>query len=202
MTTTPPFVPLGPRFSAALTLAAEWHGAQYRKGTGIPYVAHLLAVAALALEHGASEDTAIAALLHDAVEDQGGAATLQRIRERFGDAVAGIVAACSDTDVEPKPPWRERKEAYVAAIAHKSPEACLVSLADKVHNARAILLDLRTHGDAVWSRFTGGRDGTLWYYRALCAAFAGRTPPALWNQLNESVAAMGQLAEGPAAGAA
>lgn len=181
---------LSPRFTAALAYASELHGTQTRKGTEIPYVAHLLAVASLVIEHGGDEDAAIAALLHDASEDQGGAETLRRIRARFGDTVAEIVDACSDTDVTPKPPWRARKEAYIADIAHKSHGAVLVSLADKVHNARAILNDHVEIGDELWGRFTGGKDGTLWYYRALADAFAARTSGGLLRQLQETVAAL------------
>jgi (p)ppGpp synthase/HD superfamily hydrolase len=168
------------RFEEALALATRLHRHQRRKGTDIPYAAHLLGVAAIALEIGADEDQAIAALLHDAVEDQGGQPTLDEIRARFGDRVAAMVAA--NTDGEPdaetgrKAPWRERKEAYVAAMAHKSADALLVSLADKTHNARAILDDLAVHGAALWSRFSGGRDGTLWYYDALARAFLHRLP--------------------------
>lgn len=164
--------PLTERFTRALTLACDLHRTQARKGTQIPYVAHLLGVASIALEHGAAEDEAIAAVLHDAVEDQGGAPTLARIRTEFGEAVAEIVAGCTDTDVEPKPPWRARKEEYIAKIATKSASTRLVSAADKLHNARAILADLRVIGDDLWARFTGGKDGTLWYYRSLVDAFA------------------------------
>lgn len=179
--------PLGPRFSTALVLANELHGSQFRKSTVVPYVAHLLAVAALVIEHGGDEDEAIAALLHDAVEDQGGQPMLERIRSRFGSRVADIVAACSDADVIPKPPWQKRKEDYIASIAHKSPSALLVSLADKVHNARSIAEDLENHGDAVWGRFTGKQKGTCWYYGELLKAFKGRTPPDLWNKLRDAV---------------
>jgi GTP pyrophosphokinase len=181
---------LGPRFSDALAFANEVHGAQLRKGTTIPYIAHLLAVAALVIEAGGSEDAAMAALLHDAVEDQGGRAMLDRIHARFGAEVAEIVEACTDADVAPKPPWRERKEAYVAAIPHKSKDALLVSLADKVHNAGAILNDYREIGEPLWSRFNGGRAGTLWYYRALADALRGRTPTALWQRLEDAVVAL------------
>jgi (p)ppGpp synthase/HD superfamily hydrolase len=186
--------PLGPRFRDALQFASEAHATQRRKGKSTPYIAHLLAVAALVIENGGDEDTAIAALLHDAVEDQGGRAMLERIQVRFGAKVAGIVEECSDTDVVPKPPWVERKRAYVAAIPHKSPEGRLVSLADKVHNAREILGDYRQQGEALWSRFAGGREGTLWYYRALTDAFRGRGPVPLWQQLEETVVEMERLA--------
>src|SRR5919202_957739 len=148
------------RFEEALTFAARLHSAQVRKGTTVPYVSHLLAVAAVALEHGADEDEAIAALLHDAVEDQGGAATREEIRRRFGDRVAEIVDGCTDAETTPKPPWRERKERYVSHIASAPPSVRLVSAADKLHNARSILADLRTCGEGVWDRFRGGKEGT------------------------------------------
>lgn len=182
------------RFRDALTYACELHADQKRKGTDIPYVAHLLAVASLALEHGASEDEAIAALLHDAVEDQGGRATGDEIRRRYGDAVADIVQACSDTDVQPKPPWRERKEAYVAHLEHAPRAVRLVSACDKLHNARAILADYRIHGDALWSRFSGGRDGTLWYYRALAAGFLRLLPGPLADEIDRVVSDLERLA--------
>jgi len=168
--------PLTPRFADAVTFACELHRTQTRKGTQIPYVSHLLGVASIALEHGADEDEAIAAILHDAVEDQGGAATAAAIRERFGARVAEIVLSCSDTDVVPKPPWRERKEKYVAHLARATASARLVSACDKLHNARAILADYREIGDKVWGRFSGGRDGTLWYYRAVLEEFRSAPP--------------------------
>lgn len=162
------------RFDDALAYASQTHRDQLRKGTATPYISHLLGTAAIALENGADEDQAIAALLHDAVEDQGGAARLADIRVRFGDRVAEIVEHCTDSDIEPKPPWRSRKEAYIASLAHKPATSLAVSLADKTHNASAILTDLTTHGDAVWRRFTGGREGSLWYYRTLVTAFRER----------------------------
>ncbi len=166
------------QFEKALTLATRLHATQTRKGTDIPYIAHLLGVASIALDHGANEDEAIAALLHDAVEDQGGEKTLEQIRRRFGSTVADIVWGCSDTDEVPKPPWRKRKETYIAHVACASPSIQLVSASDKLHNARAILSDYRCVGDKLWVRFTGGKDGTLWYYRALVEAFrtAGTNP--------------------------
>lgn len=159
------------RFDDALAYASRIHRDQRRKGTDIPYISHLLGTAAIALENGADEDQAIAALLHDAVEDQGGAARLADIRARFGDRVAEIVDHCTDTDIEPKPPWRARKEAYVVSLAHKPADLLAVSLADKTHNAGAIVADLAAVGDAVWGRFKGGRDGSLWYYQSLVTAF-------------------------------
>jgi (p)ppGpp synthase/HD superfamily hydrolase len=183
-----------PRFEEALVYATRLHAGQVRKGTAIPYVAHLLAVTAIVLENGGGEDEAIAALLHDAVEDQGGAATREEIRRRFGETVVAIVDGCTDAETVPKPPWRERKEAYVAHVGHASPSIRLVSAADKLHNARAILADYRQHGEALWSRFRGGRDGTLWYYRALVEAFraAGSTP--LIDELDRTVRELERLA--------
>lgn len=162
---------LSERLNEATVYALRLHAAQVRKGTPIPYAAHLFAVCALVLEDGGDEDEAIAALLHDAVEDQGGQATLAAIRERFGGRVAAIVWGCTDADVQPKPPWRARKEAYVAHLDEADASVRRVSLADKLHNARAIVADVRRHAPALWTRFTGGRDGTLWYYRALADAF-------------------------------
>ena len=182
------------RFEEALSFAARLHSAQVRKGTDIPYVSHLLAVAAVALEHGADEDEAIAALLHDAVEDQGGAATREEIRRRFGDRVAEIVDGCTDAETIPKPPWRERKERYVAHIADASPSVCLVSAADKLHNARSILSDLRACGDEVWGRFKGGKEGTLWYYRSLVGAFRAHGPSPLVEELARTVEEIERLA--------
>lgn len=186
--------PLTDRFTYALSLACELHRTQARKGTQIPYVAHLLGVASIALEHGASEDEAIAAVLHDAVEDQGGAPTLARIRRELGDAVADIVDGCTDADVVPKPPWRARKEQYIAKIASKPRSTRLVSAADKLHNARAILADYRTHGEALWTRFNGGREGTLWYYRALACAFVAAERNALVDELERVVSELEALA--------
>ena len=158
-------------FTEALIFASQLHANQTRKGSGVPYVAHLLGVASIALEYGASEDEAIAALLHDAIEDQGGAATREEIRRRFGDTVTEIVDGCTESDITPKPPWHQRKEAYIAHIPNASVSVRLVSAADKLHNARSILNDYRLLGDAVWERFQGGKNGTLWYYRAIVDAF-------------------------------
>jgi (p)ppGpp synthase/HD superfamily hydrolase len=162
---------LSPKFEKALVYATRAHCKQSRKGTETPYVAHILGVAAITLEHGANETEAIAALLHDVVEDCGGAERLRDIKARFGDEVARIVEGCSDTDESPKPPWRQRKEKYIAHLKGAGASIRLVSAADKLHNATAILRDLRQHGDAVWSRFKGGKEGTLWYYGALVTVF-------------------------------
>jgi (p)ppGpp synthase/HD superfamily hydrolase len=182
------------RFDDALAYASHIHRAQRRKGSEIPYVSHLLAVAAIALENGADEDQAIAALLHDAVEDQGGLAQLDTIRVRFGQAVAAIVADCTDAYEEPKPEWRPRKKAYIASLAHKPARSLAVSLADKTHNASAINADLRAVGAAVWDRFTGGRDGTLWYYRALADSFRANAPGIAAERFAREVAEMEELA--------
>ncbi|MCB1774071.1 MAG: HD domain-containing protein [Gammaproteobacteria bacterium] len=177
-------IPLSRRFEEALVYANQLHAKQIRKGSGTPYVSHLLAVTSLVIEAGGDEDTAIAALLHDGPEDQGGRETLALIRERFGDRVADIVAACSDTFENPKPPWEERKRAYLAHLPHATPDTLLVSCADKLHNARAILRDYRDCGDQLWHRFNGGKQGTLWYYRELVEQFGRATvPPILLNEL-------------------
>ncbi|MCD6030995.1 MAG: metal dependent phosphohydrolase [Thermomicrobiales bacterium] len=162
------------RLANALGFATQLHAMQKRKGSGVPYISHLLAVAAIVLEHGGTEDEAIAALLHDAVEDQGGQATLALIRDRYGDTVAAIVAGCTDTDEVHKPSWRPRKERYLAHFADAPPSVLLVVAADKLHNARSVLADYRELGDALWPRFTGNRDGTLWYYRAVADALRAR----------------------------
>ncbi|MEN8150797.1 MAG: HD domain-containing protein [Planctomycetota bacterium] len=167
-------MPYSPRFDDALVFASELHREQTRKGSGIPYVNHLLGVAAIVGEAGGTEDQVIAALLHDAVEDQGGLDTLEEIRARFGAAVADMVMSCTDTVEDPKPAWRPRKEAYVAHVATADEDALLVSIADKLYNTRTILMALRTEGESVWDRFTGKRDGSLWYYRALVDAFRAR----------------------------
>lgn len=163
------------RFDDAFAYARAIHEDQVRKGTQIPYLAHLLSVAALVIEHGATdENLVIGALLHDAAEDCGGRPRLDDIRGRFGDAVASVVEGCTDTLEDPKPPWRPRKEAYIEhlrqAIAGREPFV-LVSLADKLHNARSILADLRELGPVMFERFTAGREEQLWYYRSLVDAF-------------------------------
>ena len=191
---------LSERFDAALAWAAELHRRQGRKGKNTPYVAHLLGVASIALEDGCDEDGAIAALLHDAIEDQG--VTVAEITARFGDKVAAIVVDCTD-DVPginrsdgSRQGWQARKEAYVAALADKPTPSLRVSLADKTYNARAIVDDLAIHGDALWSRFTGGRDGVLWYYRALCDAFRSGLPGPATERFAALVVEMDRRARG------
>jgi (p)ppGpp synthase/HD superfamily hydrolase len=171
-------LPLTPRFVEALVYATEVHAGQARKGTTVPYVSHVLGVCALVLEDGGGEDEAIAALLHDAVEDGGGPPVLREIRRRFGDRVAEIVWACSDTDETPKPPWKERKARYIDHVRAAGPDARRVSCADKLHNARSILRDYRLVGERLWDRFSAGGEDNLWYYRSLVEAFRqpDRTP--------------------------
>ncbi len=168
----------GQKFEEALLYASRLHRDQARKGTDTPYVTHLLAVTAIVGENGGTEDEVIAALLHDGPEDQGGEERLEDIRMRFGDEVAEVVDGCTDTYEEPKPAWRPRKEAYVARMASAPASVRLVSSADKLHNARSILADLRTVDEDLWDRFTGSKEGTLWYYRALVEAYsaAGVSP--------------------------
>jgi (p)ppGpp synthase/HD superfamily hydrolase len=162
---------LTPRFEHALVYTAQAHNGQLRKGTQIPYLSHLLSVASIALEYGANEDEAIGALLHDAGEDSGGVERILDIRNVFGNAVADIVQGCTDAVVLPKPPWQERKEKYIAGVPHEPVSVRFVSAADKLHNVRSIIRDYRALGDGLWPRFKGGKDGSLWYYRALVDAY-------------------------------
>jgi (p)ppGpp synthase/HD superfamily hydrolase len=162
---------LSKQFEEALIYATRAHGNQTRKKTGIPFIAHILGVTAIALEYGANETEAIGALLHDTVEDCGGAERLRDIRERFGEEVARIVDGCTDTYEAPKPPWLERKRAYVEHVKDSDSSIRLVSASDKLHNTRAILAEFRRSGLEVFDRFAGKKEGTLWYYRALVIAF-------------------------------
>lgn len=190
---------LSDRFDRALAFAAELHRSQRRKGTEIPYLSHLLAVAAIAIEHGATEDEAIAALLHDSIEDQaqsfGGAGKLRAaIREGFGEAVLAIVEGCTDAETIPKPPWKARKERYLAHLEAAPLPVLLVAGADKLHNARSIVSELRVHGAALWPRFNGGKEGTLWYYRSVAEVLLRRFPGALAEDLTRAVLELGALA--------
>lgn len=187
--------PLSKKFDHALQLAHELHRTQPRKRTEVPYIAHLLAVTAIVLENGGDEETAIAALLHDAVEDQGGLPTLELIRGTFGEKVARIVYECTDAENEPKPPWRARKEHYLESLQQKSVEALLVSLGDKLHNCRSIVRDVRLYGPLVWERFQGRRDGTLWYYRELLEKFPREPYPSLYKEFSDSVRELNEVAE-------
>lgn len=181
------------RFEEALVYASRLHIRQKRKGTQIPYISHLLSVAALVLEDGGDEDEAIAGLLHDAAEDQGGKQTLDEVRRRFGDKVAFIVENCSDAFESPKPPWRERKESYLEHLHFAPPEVRRVSLADKIHNARSILISLQKDGSKVWNRFNGGREGTLWYYQILVQVFLETGDDFMTHELEEIVEEINSL---------
>lgn len=186
--------PLSERFEQALSYAFQLHRRQSRKGSRTPYFAHLMAVSALVLEDGGDEDQAIAGLLHDAPEDQGGLEILAEIRVRFGERVAEIVDGCTDTYESPKPPWRQRKEQYLQHLPEASPEILRVSLADKLHNARATLIDLKRLGSPVWTRFNGGMAGTLWYYQALVKVFRQRSISPMVIDLENVVAELTNLA--------
>jgi (p)ppGpp synthase/HD superfamily hydrolase len=181
------------RFEEALVYAAQIHKKQWRKGSHIPYISHLLSVAALVLEDGGDEDQAIAALLHDAVEDQGGLERKADIEKKFGEHIAQIVLGCSDAFSVPKPAWRKRKETYLRHLAQASPEVIRVSMADKVHNARTILADYRRSGDEIWGRFKGGKEGTLWYYHELIKAYPSTGDGFLLAELKRIISELDQL---------
>lgn len=183
-----------PKFEEALIYATRVHGRQLRKKTKIPYIGHLLGVTAIALEFGANEIEAIGALLHDAVEDCGGPARQREIEEIFGREVGEIVAGCTDSDQTPKPPWRERKANYIAHLETASDSTRLVSASDKLHNARALLHNLREEGEEIWTRFKGGKPGTLWYYRSLVTAFRRHGGDALIDELDRVVVEIEKLA--------
>jgi (p)ppGpp synthase/HD superfamily hydrolase len=188
---------LGPRFRDAVSWAHELHGQQARKGSDIPYVSHLLAVTALVLEDGGDEDEAIAALLHDSVEDT--EATVTEVERRFGPRVASIVAGCTDTDEKPKPAWRPRKEAYLRGLRGATPSVRRVSLADKLHNARSLLTDHRRLGNQLWECFNAGAEEQLWYYHSLVDEFRGEGPMAdeLARVVDQLASAVGTLADLP-----
>ncbi len=190
---------LSPKFEEALVYATRIHGGQLRKKTQIPYIGHLLGVTAIAMEYGANETEAIGALLHDAVEDGGGPERQREIDEKFGKEVGAIVAGCTDTDETPKPPWRERKEKYISHLKTASASTRLVSASDKLHNAQAIVHNLREDGEAVWDRFKSGEEGSLWYYRSLVTAFRQHGESALIDELDRAVTEMERLARPAAA---
>jgi (p)ppGpp synthase/HD superfamily hydrolase len=187
------------RFDAALQFASGLHHQQPRKGVPIPYIAHLMAVCSLVLEAGGDEDQAIAALLHDAVEDQGGLSTLATIRHMFGDRVANTVESCSDstaTDPTEKVGWHERKDKYLEHLRSANADALLVSAADKLHNARAVLSDYRAVGDQLWSRFKAPKEDQLRYYGALVDVLGGTAAPKpLVKELRRVVDELKQLAK-------
>jgi (p)ppGpp synthase/HD superfamily hydrolase len=181
------------RFVDALGYAADKHALQTRKASEVPYLGHLLSVAGLVIESDGTETQAIAALLHDAAEDQGGEKTLAEIAQKFGADVASIVAECSDTLQTPKPPWRERKESYLRHLRDASDDAVLVSLADKLDNARAILRDVRGHPNTVWQRFSVQDPQLhLWYFRALLEVFSQRSHSWMVGELRDVIAALEQ----------
>ena len=162
---------LSTKFRKALSYAFDLHADQIKKASGVPYVGHLLSVAGTVLEHAGTETQAIAALLHDAAEDQGGRKTLNKIERKFGREVADIVEDCTDSWETPKPPWLNRKSAYIEHARHLSPPSLRVSAADKVHNSYAILRDLRNQGEKVWERFSAKPDDMISYYESLVRAF-------------------------------
>ena len=183
---------LGPAFDSAVAYARELHSSQKRKGTQIPYLSHLLGAAALVMDQGGDEDEVVAALLHDALEDHPDKTSFAEIEQRFGQKVARIVLACSDAVAQPKPPWHARKEAYLAHLGEQPDDVLRVSLADKLHNARAIVADWRIIGDAVWDKFSVGRQDQVWYYTSLLEVFQRRRPSDLVTELE---VAIGQLRE-------
>jgi (p)ppGpp synthase/HD superfamily hydrolase len=189
--------PLGKRFERALVYATRAHATQFRKGTTRPYVAHLLGVAAIVLTHGGDEDEAIASLLHDAVEDQGGVRRLRAIRRKFGSRVAQLVQDCSDTDVVPKPPWLERKKAYLRHLRRANSSVRLISAADKLYNVQETLADFRLHKSAIWKRFHVGRDLSLWYYREVVKILRRDGPRQLVNDLDRAVKELARISRRP-----
>jgi len=190
------------QFDLAMQFASGLHHRQVRKGTAIPYVAHLMSVCALVLEAGGDEDQAIAALLHDAVEDQGGLPTLDTIRHLFGKRVAEVVRSCSDStvsDPKKKSPWRKRKKNYLAHLRKANKDALFVAAADKLHNARAILSDYRALGkrrEQLWQRFNAPKTDQLWYYDALVKTLKGtKAPKALVVELERVVSELKEEAK-------
>jgi (p)ppGpp synthase/HD superfamily hydrolase len=185
---------LGTRFEEAFALANQLHQDHVRKAGEIPYISHLLSVTALVLQDGGNEDEAIAALLHDAVEDQGGEQTLTLIRKKFGDAVAEIVYECSDSFTTPKPPWQKRKEEHIARLKNASPSAHRVMLADKLHNARAVLREFREKGEKAWELSKGGKEGMLWHFHAIHETLGETNQGYLWQELGRVIEEIERLA--------
>ncbi len=181
------------RFEKALKYAVSLHRSQLRKGTEIPYVAHLLGVCSIALYHGANEEEAIAALLHDVVEDQGGQPRLEEIRAQFGDKVAEIVAGCTDTDTIPKPPWRERKQAYLDHLRGAAAPVRFVAACDKLENIQAMLRDYREMGESLWSRFNAGKEEQLWFFRLFIEILRQAGPSRLAEDLDRNVSELERL---------
>jgi (p)ppGpp synthase/HD superfamily hydrolase len=186
-------VTLGPKFEEAFIFANRVHAEQTRKTSGIPYISHLMSVAALVIQDGGSETEAIAALLHDAAEDHG-EEVLEEIREQFGEEVAQIVEDCSDTFEVPKPPWEVRKKAHIAKLRKASPSTHRVVQADKLHNARSLLRELRIKGEDAWDYFNGGKHGTIWYYNAMYEVLGQYHQGYLWWELSRVVERIERLA--------
>lgn len=187
----------GRRFDEALVFASDVHRFDKRKGTGKPYISHLLGVCSLVVDYGGDEEMAIAALLHDAVEDHGGRPMLEQIKSRFGERVARIVDGCTDSYAENpclKAPWRQRKEAYLARVQGEDADVRIVSAADKLYNCRTIVRGLRKHGLTLLDRFNGGRQDTVWYYRELVQAFRAAGTHELVEELAATVAELEGLA--------
>jgi (p)ppGpp synthase/HD superfamily hydrolase len=181
------------RFEQALVYATRLHAHQIRKATGVPYISHLLSVTALVLEDRGDEDEAIAALLHDAVEDQGGKATRAEIYRLFGERVGSIVDGCTEFDSEIKPPWRDRKERYLEQLRQGTPSVRRVALADKLHNARTIVQDYRQQGEAIWSVFSTGKEGMLWFYHSLLKMYREIAPTPMVEELARVITELEQL---------
>jgi len=185
---------LSPKFHQAILYAAKLHGGKLRKKTRIPDIGHILAVTAIALEYGANETEAIAALLHDAVEDAGGRKRLNDIERKFGRAVARIVHGCTDSLAEPKPSWLDRKMEYVAHVRSAPMSTKLVSASDKLQNVRSLLRNYREEGERLWRRYNCGKEGALWYYRALVKAFTGKRIKPLVRELDRALSELESLA--------
>ena len=190
-------VKLTERFEQALVYATRLHATQIRKATGVPYITHLLSVTALVLEDGGNEDEAIAALLHDAVEDQGGKATRAEIYRLFGEQVVAIVDGCTEFDSLPKPPWRDRKQRYLEQLRQGSSSVRRVALADKLHNARSLLSDYRQQGDEIWSMFGAGKEGMLWFYHSLLWVYRSTGSNPLVEELARVIGELEQLVAPP-----
>jgi (p)ppGpp synthase/HD superfamily hydrolase len=188
---------LGSRLRRAFRYAAAKHDGQTRKQTAVPYLSHLMAVASLVLEAGGDEDMAIAALLHDVVEDCGGMPRLREVRRMFGPRVAKIVEGCTDSFGEPKAEWVERKKDYLREVKHADAATRLVSACDKLHNVRTILTDYRRDREAIWARFAGKKEGTLWYYRALSDEYQRRSPNRITRELEIAVAELERVVKQP-----
>lgn len=181
------------KFESALIYATRLHAHQTRKISGVPYIAHLLSVAALVLEAGGTEEEAIASLLHDAIEDQGGKSIREEIRQIFGEAVIAIVDGCTESDTYPKPPWKERKQRYLQNLRYASPAVRLVSLADKLHNARSLLADYRQYGSSIWTQFKAGQEGTLWFYRELQKTYSETGSDSLTAEFSRVIQELNQV---------